>query len=70
VSDELKLKHNEKKKWMNEVKVYFLTFSVVTSIWNFLHSPSKKIKCILLQAFLCENLAKFPPKIQPRIDFD
>jgi hypothetical protein len=58
---------------MNEIRVYSLTFSVVTSIekfGDFLHSPSEEIKCILLQIFVCENLAKFPPKIQPRIDFD
>jgi hypothetical protein len=55
---------------MNEIKIYSLTFSVVTLTWNFLHSPSKEIKCILLQVFVCENLAKFPPQIQPMIDFD
>jgi hypothetical protein len=31
MNDEVKLKHNEKDKKKNEIRVYSLTFSVVTS---------------------------------------
>jgi hypothetical protein len=46
------------------------SFQLEVPTWDILHSLSKKIKWVLLQVFVCENLAKFPPKIQPRIDFD
>jgi hypothetical protein len=75
MSDELKLKDNENKK-LNEWNKEFILLLLVWSLqlkaptWDLFHSPSKQIKWILLQIFVCENLAKFPPKIQPRIDFD
>jgi len=31
MSGELKLKHNEKKKKKNEIRVYYFTFNVITS---------------------------------------
>jgi hypothetical protein len=34
MSDELKLKHNKKKKTMNEIIVYSLTFIVAISTWG------------------------------------
>jgi hypothetical protein len=74
VSDELKLKHNEKNK-LNEWNKSLFSLPLVWSLqlegptWD-LHSPSKKLKWILLQVFVCEDLAKFPPKFQLRINFD
>jgi hypothetical protein len=31
VCNELKLKHNERKNYVNEIKIYYFIFSVVTS---------------------------------------
>ncbi len=47
------------------LKLFIKLINVVTSTLDFLHSPSKEIKCILLQVFVCENLAKSPPPQNP-----